>query len=159
MPNGSRRSAASTWFTHGASCITPATWRGRWKTPPPRSPGAGACSSPSTTTRAWISRYWTLVKRLYNASAVARPLLVLVHCPYLFGARFAVRALSGRLMLERGMSLWHDMIDWLGGYPFEVAKPDAIVAFHRERGFAALRVKTCGRRHGCNEFVFERTRR
>ncbi len=107
----------------------------------------------------WISRYWTQVKRLYSASAGARPLLVLVHCPYLFGARFAVRALRGRLMLERGMSLWHDMIDWLGVYPFEVAKPDAIVAFHRERGFAALRVKTCGRRHGCNEFVFERTRR
>ncbi len=76
------------------------------------------------------------------------------------GARvLGVRALSGRRMLERGMSLWHDMIDWLGGYPFAVATPDAIVAFHRERGFAPLRVGTCGRRHGCNEFVFERAPR
>ena len=24
---------------------------------------------------------------------------------------------------ERGMSFWQDLVDWVGGYPFEVAKP------------------------------------
>ncbi|MCH8950483.1 MAG: hypothetical protein IIB87_08925 [Chloroflexi bacterium] len=57
--------------------------------------------------------------------------------------------------LERGMSLWHDMIDWLGGYPFEVATPGEIKAFAETRGLRQLAVKTCGGRHGCNEFVFE----
>ena len=104
----------------------------------------------------WISAYWGGVKRLYNTSAVLRPALVVFHAPYLLGARILVRALGGRLELERGMSLWHDMIDWLGGYPFEAARPDDVVDFCRERGFALLRIKTCGRRHGCNEFVFER---
>ena len=107
----------------------------------------------------WISGYWRAVKRLYNRFALLRPLIVALHAPYLFGARWLVRALTRRLALERGMSLWHDMIDWLGGYPFEVAKPANIVDFYRERGFAPLRVKTCGNRHGCNEFVFLRERR
>lgn len=24
----------------------------------------------------------------------------------------------------RGMSRWHDLVDWVGGYPFEVASPE-----------------------------------
>ena len=104
----------------------------------------------------WISAYWTAVKRLYTASAVLRPVVVAVHMPYLFGVRFIVRALTGRLTVERGMSLWHDMIDWLGGYPFEVAGPSDVVDFYEARGFALERLRTCGRRHGCNEFVFVR---
>lgn len=105
----------------------------------------------------WISGYWHGVKRWYNRVPVLQPLLVAVHAPYLFGLRWLVRALTGRLKLERGMSLWRDMIDWLGGYPFEVATPEAVTDFFRQRGFAADVVKTCGRRHGCNEFVFTRS--
>jgi hypothetical protein len=33
----------------------------------------------------------------------------------------------------RGMSPWHDVVDWVGGYPFEVAKPDEVFAFYRVR--------------------------
>ncbi len=52
------------------------------------------------------------------------------------------------------MDPWRDVVDWVGGYPFEVATPDAIIEFYRERGFELRRVKTCGRSLGCNEFVF-----
>jgi hypothetical protein len=58
----------------------------------------------------------------------------------------------------RGMSRWHDVVDWIGGYPFEVATPDAVLDFCRQRGFALIRLKTCGGKLGCNEFVFQRTR-
>ena len=58
---------------------------------------------------------------------------------------------------ERGMSPWHNMVDWVGGYPFEVAKPEAILDFYRPRGFTLARLKTCGGGLGCNEFVFERS--
>ena len=47
-----------------------------------------------------------------------------------------------------------DLHDWLGGLPFEVARPDAVVRRVSELGFVTARVVTCGRRHGCNEFVF-----
>ena len=103
----------------------------------------------------WISRYWTGVKRLYNRGGAARAAMIALHTPYLFAARWALRTVTGRGRLERGMSLWHDMIDWLGGYPFEVASPAAVQRFMAERGAALLRCKDCGRRMGCNEFLFE----
>lgn len=105
----------------------------------------------------WISRYWRLVKRTYARWPLLRWPLLLLHAPYLFGLRWLVRALTGRLKLERGMSLWHDMVDWIGGYPFEVARPEAIFRFYRDKGFALCELKTCGGRQGCNEFVFVKT--
>jgi 2-polyprenyl-6-hydroxyphenyl methylase/3-demethylubiquinone-9 3-methyltransferase len=55
------------------------------------------------------------------------------------------------------MAAVFDWIDWLGGYPFEVATPGEIVEFFRCRGFELIRQKTVGRRLGCNEFVLGRT--
>jgi len=46
------------------------------------------------------------------------------------------------------------MIDWIDGYPFEVAKPEAIFMFYNDRDFNLTILKTGGGRHGCNEFVF-----
>jgi len=57
---------------------------------------------------------------------------------------------------QRGMSPWHDVVDWAGGYPFEVAKPEEIFEFYRDRGFRLQHLKTCGGGKGCNEFVFLR---
>ncbi len=107
----------------------------------------------------WISDYWLRVKRSYNRNLPLRALMIGVHAPYLLGLRFLVRLARGKISLERGMSLWHDMLDWLGGYPFETAKPDTVVAFYESRGFRLVKLKTCGRRHGCNDFVFERIAR
>ncbi len=101
----------------------------------------------------WVSGYWTFIKRLYNKGAIFRALVVLLHLPYQ-GLRYVVRALTGRLALERGMSMWHDMTDWLGGYPFEVAKPESVFRFFRDHGFVLEELRTCGGRLGCNEFVF-----
>jgi SAM-dependent methyltransferase len=56
----------------------------------------------------------------------------------------------------RGMHWWYDLVDWIGGFPFEVAKPDDVVAFLRDRGFVLEQITTCGGNLGCNEFVFRR---
>lgn len=56
----------------------------------------------------------------------------------------------------RGMSPYRDAVDWVGGYPFEVATPEAIFDFYHRRGFALEKLKTWGGRHGTNEFVFRR---
>lgn len=105
----------------------------------------------------WISRYWTVVKRLYNRSAVARALLLALHAPVYVGLRWLWQRLRGRKP-ERGMNLWHDLVDWLGGWPFEVATPAAVTAFAAACGFDSVRTRTVGRRHGCNEFLFRRRR-
>ena len=57
---------------------------------------------------------------------------------------------------DRGMHRWRDMVDWVGGYPYEVATPEAIFEFCRERGFGLLNLRCGGVGLGCNEFVFER---
>lgn len=57
---------------------------------------------------------------------------------------------------QRGMSRWHDHVDWLGGYPFEVASPEEIIHFFRDRGLTLEHLKTVGGGNGCNEFVLRR---
>jgi len=105
----------------------------------------------------WLSTYWKAVKLLYNKHLVFRLLMILLHAPYLLGARYIVRMLTGRGRLERGMSYWHDMIDWLGGLPFEVARPEEVIMYVQSCNYRLSYLKTCGGRSGCNEFVFENT--
>ncbi|HKG62254.1 MAG TPA: class I SAM-dependent methyltransferase [Pyrinomonadaceae bacterium] len=57
---------------------------------------------------------------------------------------------------NRGMSRWRDILDWVGGYPYEVATPDEIFDFYRARGFTLTKLKCGGVGLGCNEFVFLR---
>lgn len=113
----------------------------------------------------WESRMWRGVKRRYNRSGpLARRALVLGSTAYL-ARRRVLRGLldlggrggpaPSRAPRARGMSAKHDLIDWVGGYPFEVAKPEEVFAFLRGRGFELRHLKTCGGGLGCNEYVFQ----
>ncbi|HET6863052.1 MAG TPA: class I SAM-dependent methyltransferase [Pyrinomonadaceae bacterium] len=57
---------------------------------------------------------------------------------------------------NRGMSRWHDIIDWVGGYPYEVATPEEIFNFYRKRNFSLTKLKSGKVGLGCNEFVFQK---
>jgi len=57
---------------------------------------------------------------------------------------------------KRGMSWWHDIVDWLGGYPYEFASAGQVFEFcHRELGLTLERLNTTSS-IGCNEFLFSR---
>ena len=57
---------------------------------------------------------------------------------------------------RRGMNRWRDIIDWVGGYPYEVSTPDEIFDFFTARGFVLTKLN-CGRVGlGCNQFVFRK---
>ncbi|WP_425614722.1 class I SAM-dependent methyltransferase [Anatilimnocola sp. NA78] len=113
------------------------------------------------------SRGWLRVKQLYNRLphalrwAVLYPSLMRLWAPTML--RDLLRGRPGytwRHYAEqstRGMSAWHDVVDWVGGLPFEVASPEKIVAHCEQLGFRELRHTDCGRGLGCNEFVFERS--
>ncbi len=60
---------------------------------------------------------------------------------------------------SRGMSPRHDVVDWVGGLPFEVATTERIISFYEERGFTLEKLKTCNGGYGCNEFLFRKERR
>jgi len=110
------------------------------------------------------SRRWAAVKRAYNRLPRGpRLLLVLLSFVRLWGPTMVRDALGGRpsrtwadYRRQRGMSPWYDLIDWVGGWPFEVATPQEVIDFCERRALRPDRVKTCGRGRGCNEFVFTR---
>lgn len=104
----------------------------------------------------WISKYWYLVKYLYNQNDLLRFLMIFLHSPYLYFMRIAYRKYIKREPLERGMHLWFDMLDWLGGYPFEVITPEKVIDFYRQHGLVLKHSVLCGNKHGCNEFVFQK---
>jgi 2-polyprenyl-6-hydroxyphenyl methylase/3-demethylubiquinone-9 3-methyltransferase len=56
----------------------------------------------------------------------------------------------------RGMSRWHDWIDWIGGYPYECATIEEVVDFVSKDGFRLSYLFDNWRGYGCNEFVFQR---
>lgn len=112
----------------------------------------------------WGSRAWTRTKAAY--CAVPRPLkgaILGLSMIRLWGPTTLRDLLKGRPGAtwrayreagERGMSPWRDVVDWIGGYPFEVSRPEEVFDFLRGRGFQLDKLKTCGGGHGCNEFVF-----
>lgn len=104
-----------------------------------------------------VSRAWRRIKRLYNGWPILRLPLMLLFAPYYVGLRWLVQQVRGRRE-RRGMSLWTDLRDWLGGWPFEVARPEEIEDFLTARGFAPLDKVTVGGRQGCNEFLLRRDR-
>jgi 2-polyprenyl-6-hydroxyphenyl methylase/3-demethylubiquinone-9 3-methyltransferase len=56
---------------------------------------------------------------------------------------------------NRGMNKWRDIIDWVGGYPYEAAKADELFQFFHDRGFSLDRLR-CDAGLGCHELVFTR---
>lgn len=111
------------------------------------------------------SRAWKRLKQAYNATpAPFRWAIVLPALLRLWGPTIIRDTLRrGRPLASwqayggyRGMSAWRDVIDWVGGLPFEVARPEEIFQYLFARSFQLQKLKTCGGGHGCNEYVFRR---
>jgi 2-polyprenyl-3-methyl-5-hydroxy-6-metoxy-1,4-benzoquinol methylase len=109
-----------------------------------------------------VSRFWRRVKVLYNRGPAWRGLIAASFVPTFVVRGLVTDLLRGKSPLRRyreykksrGMSIVHDWLDWLGGYPFEVAKPVDIQEFYKARGFRLLKTQSCGRRALMNEYVF-----
>lgn len=112
------------------------------------------------------SSRWKTIKRIYNElpRPLKPPFTLLVAMPH--EAKSLLRAVITFEMRayvrswieprpDRGMSRWRDIVDWVGGYPYEVAKPEEIFDFYRTRGFNLARMECGGVGLGCNQFVFE----
>jgi 2-polyprenyl-3-methyl-5-hydroxy-6-metoxy-1,4-benzoquinol methylase len=128
----------------------------------------------------FASRNWKRIKKAYVGGGRMKRCAVLGAVTVYFAYRRAMadamsiryrtaRALHGDLPARdvfagdegpsnpRGMDRRRDILDWVGGYPFEVAKPEEIFDFYRHRGFVLECLTTCAGGHGCNEFVFTRS--
>jgi 2-polyprenyl-3-methyl-5-hydroxy-6-metoxy-1,4-benzoquinol methylase len=102
------------------------------------------------------STAWRQIKRTYCANAAGRVAVTVVAVPLLAAREVVARLVRPRRgVAVRGMSLYRDWIDWLGGYPFEVATPEAILTFCGARGLDPRKLVTTTRL-GCNQFVLAR---
>lgn len=113
------------------------------------------------------SRRWLRIKQGYNRlPSFLRTPYVLLFASY-YELKYAVARLARfknpspladwrAKKRDRGMSAWHDWVDWVGGLPFEVAKPEEIVVPLRRRGFVLDSLRTVGNGWGCNEYLFSR---
>jgi 2-polyprenyl-6-hydroxyphenyl methylase/3-demethylubiquinone-9 3-methyltransferase len=115
-----------------------------------------------------VSRSWLGRKRRYNSlPQILRPFYaVYVWMPQ------ELRALAGSMRSGelrtyireltsassgRGMSWLHDVIDWVGGYPYEYASVRDITDFYRRDGFEPVKIRE-NSSYGCHQLVFKRVR-
>jgi len=104
------------------------------------------------------SRRWRWIKKTYNELPrfLRLPFAIAVSAPGEIKYFIASTLVSQRSQRRRGMNRWYDMIDWVGGYPYEVATPEQIFEFYKERGFYLAKLRCGGVGLGCNEFVLVR---
>ena len=111
------------------------------------------------------SRRWYLIKKIYVSSPKIIRFLLIVFFFIFFETRaFLIKLLRFQNPFpfsdwknkkkNRGMSVVHDLIDWIGGYPFEYSKPEKIFIFLKKKGFILDNLRTNAGGHGCNEYVF-----
>ncbi|WP_292654761.1 class I SAM-dependent methyltransferase [Nitratifractor sp.] len=116
-------------------------------------------------TQVYWTKYWTYVKRTYNSNIVMRYFWTIFYVIF----NTTKGAIKDIVMLKnpltrykeykknRGMSIYYDLIDWIGGYPFETAKPEEIFDFYRKKNFILEKLYTANGGLACNEFLFSKS--
>ncbi len=111
------------------------------------------------------SRIWLKIKQFYCSNILAKSITIAFFFPFFFLKNFTVDLLSLRSPFKRyidykknrGMSIVRDWVDWLGGLPYEFAKPEEVLDFYRQKQMLLARLKIGGIvNKGLNEFIFKK---
>jgi hypothetical protein len=111
-----------------------------------------------------VSRIWLKRKRRYQTlPRLIRPFYVMIVWTPSEIRLFLSYILSGEIRKyieeiknyskRRGMSRIYDIIDWVGGYPYEFATLGDITEFYRASGFEVSKARE-NRSYGCHQIVF-----
>ncbi len=106
------------------------------------------------------SQIWRVIKRFYNLNLATKITTSMVFVPYSMGRRAISSIRRGSNLFatyhrQRGMHVLTDILDWIGGYPYEYAKCEEVVQFYCDKGFVVSTViPTEGT--GNHQFVFVR---
>ncbi|MBF0109839.1 MAG: class I SAM-dependent methyltransferase [Magnetococcales bacterium] len=111
------------------------------------------------------ARRWRKVKKFYCSGPFGRWTVMALFAPREFILPFLRDLMKLQNPLrrykefhqKRGMTRFHDWIDWIGGYPYEFAKPEQIFNHFKNCGFDLLNMKLT-KHNACNQFVFRRRR-
>jgi SAM-dependent methyltransferase len=58
--------------------------------------------------------------------------------------------------LERGMNIYHDLVDWLGGLPYEAVGEDEMLQWGIKNDLTLLRILCKGNYGACNYYLFKK---
>lgn len=104
--------------------------------------------------RHWSSVLWLFVKWLYNRSSGLFQRLIVGLCyPIIYVAKWIVTGHNPKHQI-RGMDFYFNVVDWVGGYPYEYANRDEIVSRLDKLGFDCVKIILADVPTGCNQFVF-----
>ena len=109
--------------------------------------------------RHWTSPIWKIIKMLYNKMpGLLQRLWVYFFCVVIYLTKFAV---TGRnpLNKRRGMSFYYDVIDWVGGYPYEYSSRNEMEFLLNNYGFELKKFRTADVPTGCHEYLFSRQKK
>lgn len=107
--------------------------------------------------RHWSSPVWRGIKRAYvSAPSPIQRAMIGAFYPVIAGAKWVVTR-RNPFRQERGMDFYFDVVDWVGGYPYEYASCDELERSVEALGFTTLRRIPARVPTGCNEFVFRHT--
>ena len=101
-----------------------------------------------------LSSYWKIIKKIYVWAKVLRPLIFFIHLPMIIPA--IIKSMMLNIKMPRGMLILNDYIDWIGGFPFEVASRQEIIELYNKKGYELKEVISVNNSLGCNEFVFKK---
>jgi 2-polyprenyl-3-methyl-5-hydroxy-6-metoxy-1,4-benzoquinol methylase len=107
--------------------------------------------------RHWTSPLWRVIKRLY--CALPGPLATAyagAFVPAIAVSKFAVTR-RNPFRKDRGMRFWRDVVDWVGGYPYEYVGREEFAARMSAAGYACRLAVPADTPIGCNEFVVHRS--
>jgi 2-polyprenyl-6-hydroxyphenyl methylase/3-demethylubiquinone-9 3-methyltransferase len=103
------------------------------------------------------SEFWLSVKRVYSKSGkpVKHGIFILYVIYFFINSLLIFRNPFKTIKKgnRRGMDWYHNIIDWLGGYPYEFASPDEIVNFFAKRNIYCEKI-TNGFGLGCVDYLF-----
>lgn len=107
--------------------------------------------------RHWSSGAWLLIKYAYCKSpAVVQKIFIRALLPVVYIAKWLVTREDPRKQ-SRGMDFFYDVVDWVGGYPYEYASKDEVLALIEPLGFRCISFLPSQVPTGCNQFVFQRS--
>lgn len=108
--------------------------------------------------RHWSSAPWWLIKWIYvHSPSWLQTAMVGAFQPVIYMAKWAVTGRNPRNQ-QRGMDFYFNVVDWVGGYPYEYASIPEMNHLLGKLGFEVRRSVRAEVPTGCNEFVYQRKR-
>ena len=106
--------------------------------------------------RHWSSPIWRAIKRTYTASPrLIQQAMISVFYAVIYVTKL-IATRSNPLSRRRGMNFYYDVVDWVGGYPYEYASPEEVITFLQKHSFHLLKMVPTPLPTGNNEFVFQK---